>query len=571
MLNTMMTDQFPWLTAIVLLPLIASLAIPVLPDKNGKLVRWYALGVGIADLALMCYVFWNHYDANNATFQLVEKYAWVPQLGINWAVSVDGLSVPLVLLAGLVTTLSIFAAWQVNVKPRLFYFLMLVLYSAQIGVFVAQDLLLFFIMWEIELVPVYLLVSIWGGQRRNYAAIKFLLYTAAASIFILVAALAMAFYGGYTTFDMAELMTKHLPLALELPLYAGLLIAFGVKLAIFPLHTWLPDAHGEASAPVSMILAGVLLKMGGYGLIRLNMEMLSDAHVYFAPVLAILGVVNIIYGALNSLAQPNMKRRLAYSSVSHMGFVLLGIASFTDLGVSGAVLQMVSHGLIAAVLFFLAGVTYDRTHTMALKELGGLGQVMPRVFALFTISAMASLALPGMSGFASELAVFVGMTSSDIYSSTFRTLTVFLAAVGVILTPIYLLSMLRQVFYNSGAALSCDVNPSCDLTDTELKQQGNQEAVCFGTNCVLPANAVFSDAKPREIFIAACFLLPIIGIGLYPKLAMQVYDVKTVAVNADVHQSYIQIAQEHPQIYASKFLAPRFSEPQTPSVLGIVE
>ncbi|MBD0390279.1 MAG: NADH-quinone oxidoreductase subunit M, partial [Nostoc sp. C3-bin3] len=269
----MMPDQFPWLTAIILLPLVASLAIPVLPDKDGNRVRWYALGVGIADFVLMCYAFWKNYDASSATFQLVEKYDWLPQLGLSWAVSVDGLSVPLVLLAGLVTTLSIFAAWQVDYKPRLFYFLMLVLYSAQIGVFVAQDLLLLFIMWELELVPVYLLVSIWGGSKRRYAATKFLLYTAAASIFILVAALGMAFYGdGNITFDMVELAMKDYPLALELPLYAGLLIAFGVKLAVFPLHTWLPDAHGEASAPVSMILAGVLLKMGGYGLIRLNLE-----------------------------------------------------------------------------------------------------------------------------------------------------------------------------------------------------------------------------------------------------------------------------------------------------------
>jgi len=568
----MIADRFPWLTAIVLLPLVASLLIPVLPDKEGKRVRWYALGVGIADFVLMCYTFWKHYDTSSATFQLVEKYAWVPQLGLSWAVSVDGLSVPLVLLAGLVTTLSIFAAWQVDLKPRLFYFLMLVLYSAQIGVFVAQDVLLLFIMWEVELIPVYLLVSIWGGQKRQYAATKFLLYTAAASIFILVAGLAMALYGGGNiSFDMVELGMKDYPLGLELLLYAGLLIAFGVKLAVFPLHTWLPDAHGEASSPVSMILAGVLLKMGGYGLIRLNLELLSDAHVYFAPLLAMLGVVNIIYGAFNSFAQTNMKRRLAYSSVSHMGFVLLGIASFTDLGINGAMLQMISHGLIASVLFFLAGVTYDRTHTMAMKEMGGIGQAMPKVFALFTISAMASLALPGMSGFASELSVFVGVTTSDIYGSTFRTVTVFLASVGVILTPIYLLSMLRQVFYNSGAVPTCDITPSCDITDADLQNQGDQEAVCFGTNCVLPAEAEFDDARPREVFIAACFLVLIIGIGIYPKMAMQVYDVKTVAVNAQVRQSYTEIAQGNPQIYAKGFLVPQIAESEVVPVLGIVK
>ena len=560
-----MAEHFPWLTAIVLLPLLASLLIPVLPDKDGKTVRWYALGVGIADFFLMCYAFWQNYDASSASFQLSESYAWVPQLGFNWAVSVDGLSVPLVLLAGFVTTLAMFSAWQVDRRPRLFYFLMLVLYSAQIGVFVAQDLMLFFIMWEVELVPVYLLVNIWGGQKRRYAATKFILYTAAASIFILVAAIAMALYGGdNVTFDIAALATKDFSLGLELLLYAGLLIAFGVKLAIFPLHTWLPDAHGEASAPVSMILAGVLLKMGGYGLIRLNLELLSDAHIYFAPVLAILGVVNIIYGALNSFAQTHMKRRLAYSSVSHMGFVLLGIASFTDLGINGAMLQMISHGLIASVLFFLAGVTYDRTHTMKMDEMGGIGQAMPKVFALSTMGAMASLALPGMSGFVSELSILIGAATSDIYSSTFCTVTVFLASVGIILTPIYLLDLLKQVFYGKGKV-------TCDIGNSKYENQEAEGVVCFGTDCVLPDEAIYRDASPREVFIAACFLVMIIGIGFYPKVAMQIYDVKTVAVNAQVRESYTQIAENNPGVYAKGLLTPRIAEAEVASVLGTLK
>ncbi|MCE2699044.1 MAG: NAD(P)H-quinone oxidoreductase subunit 4 [Nostocales cyanobacterium LE14-WE4] len=562
----MIAAQFPWLTAIVLFPLLASFVIPVLPDKDGKLVRWYALGIGIADFILMCYAFWQHYDASNAGFQLVENYVWMPQIGLNWAVSVDGISAPLVLLAGFVTTLAMFSAWQVDRRPKLFYFLMLVLYSAQVGVFVAQDLLLFFIMWEVELIPVYLLVCIWGGQRRRYAATKFLLYTAAASIFILVAALAMGLYGGgNVTFDIAELAQKEYPLTLQLLLYAGLLIAFGVKLAIFPLHTWLPDAHGEASSPVSMILAGVLLKMGGYGLIRLNLDLLADAHFYFAPVLVILGVVNIIYGALNSFAQTNMKRRLAYSSISHMGFVLIGIASFTDLGINGAMLQMISHGLIASVLFFLAGVTYDRSRTMVMSEMGGIGQAMPKVFALFTMGAMASLALPGMSGFVGELSVFVGITTSDVYTSTFCTVTVFLAAVGVILTPIYLLSMLRQVFYGSGAALICDIN------NAGLENQEDEGTACFGTDCLLPTETVYTDARPREVFIAACFLVLIIGIGFYPKVAMQMYDAKTVAVNAHVRQSYTIISQTNPRVYASGLLNPQIPATELTPVLGTLK
>jgi NAD(P)H-quinone oxidoreductase subunit 4 len=536
-----MIAQFPWLTTIIILPLVAALAIPLIPDKEGKTVRWYGLGVALTDFALMIYAFWQNYDFQSSAFQLIEKYPWIPQLGLNWSVAVDGLSMPLVLLTGLINTLAIFAAWKVTNKPRLFYGLMLALYSAQLGVFVAQDLLLFFLMWEIELVPVYLLISIWGGQKRRYAATKFILYTALASIFILVAAFAMAFSGDTVSFDMVTLGMKQYPRAFELLVYAGFLIAFGVKLPIFPLHTWLPDAHGEASAPGSMILAGVLLKMGGYALIRINMEMLTDAHVYFAPVLAVLGVVNIIYGACCAFAQTNLKRRLAYSSIAHMGFVLVGIASYTEIGMSGAVLQMISHGLIAASLFFLSGVTYERTHTLMMDQMGGIAKVMPKTFALFTAGAMASLALPGMSGFVGELMVFLGIASSDVYSSSFKIVVVLLSAVGVILTPIYLLSMLRQVFY------------------------GKQ-------NTELHLDAVVPDVKPRELFITACLLLPIIGIGFYPKLATQTYDAKTVEVAAHARQFLPVVAKQQPSsLYSTIITAPTLANSQVPSLVNIAD
>ncbi|MEH2351155.1 MAG: NAD(P)H-quinone oxidoreductase subunit 4 [Nostoc sp.] len=532
--------EFPWLTAIILLPLVAALAIPLIPDKEGRTVRWYGLGVAIADFALMICAFWYKYDFQSSTLQLVENYPWIPQLGLHWAVGVDGLSMPLLLLTGLINTLAIFAAWKVTTKPRLFYGLMLAMYSAQLGVFVAQDLLLFFLMWEIELVPVYLLICIWGGQNRRYAATKFILYTAAASIFILIAGFAMAFSGDTVTFDMATLGMKEYPKTLELLVYAGFLIAFGVKLPIFPLHTWLPDAHGEASAPGSMILAGVLLKMGGYALIRFNVEMLPNAHVTFAPVLAILGVVNIVYGACCAFAQTNLKRRLAYSSIAHMGFVLIGIASYTELGISGAVLQMVSHGLIAASLFFLSGVTYDRTHTLMMDKMGGMAKVMPKTFALFTIGSMASLALPGMSGFVGELMVFLGIATSDVYSSSFKIVVVLLSAVGVILTPIYLLSMLRQVFYG----------------------EQNQE---------LHLDAVISDVKPREIFITACLLLPIIGIGFYPKLATQTYDVKAVELAAHARQVLPVVAHQQPSsLYSRIFTAPTLATSEVESSINIL-
>ena len=307
---------------------------------------------------------------------------------------------------------------------------------------------------------------------------------------------------------MGLLAEKVYPLRLQILLYLAFLVAYAVKLPIIPLHTWLPDAHGEATAPVHMLLAGILLKMGGYALIRMNFGMLPDAHAYFAPILVILGCINIVYAALTSFAQRNLKRKIAYSSISHMGFVLIGIASFTNLGLSGAMLQMVSHGLIGASLFFLVGATYDRTHTLILEEMGGVGKKMPKIFAMFTTCSLASLALPGMSGFVAELMVFVGFATSDAYSFTFRLITVLLMAIGVILTPIYLLSMLREIFYGP-------------------------------ENKALVEHEVLVDAEPREVFIIACLLVPIIGFGFYPKLLTQIYDATTQSLNLRLNQVFV--------------------------------
>jgi NAD(P)H-quinone oxidoreductase subunit 4 len=499
-------DTFPWLTTTILFPILASLLIPIIPDKDGKTVRWYALIVGLIDFGLIVYMFYTGYDISDPGLQLVESYSWVSSLDLRWSVGADGLSMPLIILTGFITTLAILASWPVTLKPKLFYFLMLAMYGGQIGVFAVQDMLLFFLMWELELIPVYLLLSIWGGKKRLYAATKFILYTAGGSLFILVAALAMAFYGDTVTFDMRSLMDKDFSLKFQLLMYGAFLIAYAVKLPIFPLHTWLPDAHGEATAPVHMLLAGILLKMGGYALLRMNVQMLPDAHVYFAPILVILGVVNIIYAALTSFAQRNLKRKIAYSSISHMGFVLIGMASFTNLGLSGAILQMISHGLIGASLFFLVGATYDRTHTLILDEMGGVGKQMPKIFSMFTACSLASLALPGMSGFVAELMVFVGFATSDAYSFTFRVIIVILAAVGVILTPVYLLSMLREIFYGP-------------------------------ENKELTSHEVLIDAEPREVFIIACLLIPIIGVGFYPKMITQIYDATAQATTAVLRNS----------------------------------
>ena len=488
------STAFPWLSASILFPIAAALCIPFVPDKgDGKQVRWFALGVALITFLITVGGYLNGYDPSVEGLQMVERWQWLPDLGLAWSVGADGISMPLILLTSFITALAALAAWPVTFKPKLFYFLLLAMDGGQIAVFAVQDMLLFFLAWELELLPVYLLLAIWGGKKRQYAATKFILYTAGSSLFILIVGLAMAFHGGGApTFEYTALMAKDFSTKFQLFAYAGLLIAFGVKLPIVPLHTWLPDAHGEATAPVHMLLAGILLKMGGYALLRFNVQLLPEGHAQFAPLLVVLGVVNIIYAALTSFAQRNLKRKIAYSSISHMGFVLIGIGSFSDLGTSGAMLQMISHGLIGASLFFLVGATYDRTHTLQLDEMGGVGQKMRKMFALWTICSLASLALPGMSGFVSELMVFVGFVTSEAYALSFRIVMAVLAAVGVILTPIYLLSMLREIFFGK-------------------------------ENAELAAHSNLVDAEPREIYVISCLLVPIVGIGLYPRIMTDSY------------------------------------------------
>ena len=310
----------------------------------------------------------------------------------------------------------------------------------------------------------------------------------------------MALSGDSFTLNLTELAQRSPGGTFGLLCYLGFLVGFGVKLPMFPLHTWLPDAHGEANAPVSMLLAGVLLKMGGYALLRFNVQMLPEAHLVLAPALIILGIVNIIYGALNAFAQDNVKRRIACSSVSHMGFVLLGIGAVDALGLSGAMLQMVSHGLIAAAMFFTTGVFYERTKTLSIPNMGGLAKALPITFAFFLASSLASLALPGMSGFISEITVFLGVTSQESFTTFFRVTTIVLAAIGLVLTPIYLLSMSRRVF--------------------------------FGPR--IPALAFVQDMRPRELVIGLTLLVPTLVIGIWPRVAMDLYEASTDALASDL-------------------------------------
>jgi NAD(P)H-quinone oxidoreductase subunit 4 len=489
--------SFPWLSLIVLLPTAGALLMPLLPGdgSDARAPRTLALAVLAADFVLMLVAFSRHYDPTVAGLQLVERVSWVPAIGLEWSLAADGLSAPLVVLSGLVTLLTTAASWNIARKSKLYFALLLVQASAQALVFLSQDFLLFFLAWELELVPVYLLIAIWGGKQRQYAATKFILYTATASLLILVSGLALALNGPFT-FNLSDLAARSPGGTFGLLCYLGFLIGFGVKLPMFPLHTWLPDAHGEANAAVSMLLAGVLLKMGGYALLRFNVQLLPDAHVHLAPALIVLGIVNIVYGALNAFAQDNVKRRIACSSVSHMGFVLVGIGAIDALGISGAMLQMISHGLIAAAMFFVTGVFYERTETLSIPNMGGLAKALPITFAFFLASSLASLALPGMSGFVSEITVFLGVTSNDGFTVGFRVITIVLAAIGLVLTPVYLLSLCRRVF--------------------------------FGPR--IPALAITGDMKPRELLIGLTLLVPTLAIGFWPRLAIDFYEASTDAL-----------------------------------------
>nr|YP_010362245.1 NADH-plastoquinone oxidoreductase subunit 4 [Euphorbia neospinescens]UNS15956.1 NADH-plastoquinone oxidoreductase subunit 4 [Euphorbia neospinescens] len=391
-------NSFPWLTIFVVLPIAAGLLIFFFPHRGNKVIRWYTLYICIVELLLITYACSYYFQFEDPLIQLAEDSKWIPFFDLYWRLGIDGFSLGPILLTGFITTLATLAAWPITRDSRLFNFLMLAMYSAQIGLFSSQDLLLFFIMWELELLPVYLLLSMWGGKKRLYSATKFILYTAGGSVFLLMGTLGIALYGSNEpTFNFETSANQSYPVGLEIFFYIGFLIAFAVKSPIIPLHTWLPDTHGEAHYSTCMLLAGILLKMGAYGLIRINMELLPHAHSIFSPWLIIIGVMQIIYAASTSPGQRNLKKRIAYSSVSHMGFIIIGICSISDMGLNGAILQILSHGFIGAALFFLAGTGYDRIRRLYLDEMGGMAPLMPKLFTTFSILSLASLALPGMT------------------------------------------------------------------------------------------------------------------------------------------------------------------------------
>lgn len=431
---------------------------------------------------------WVGFDANDPGFQFAESHVWMPQLGIAFHFGVDGISILLVLLTTLLLPVVVLAAWRLNIEHiKSLHISLLLLTTGMIGTFVALDLFLFYVFWEITLIPMYFIIGVWGGPRRIYASVKFFLFTMAGSVLMLVAVLYLAWFHhqqtGIWTYNYLDLLTTAplLPvsgglLAPGLLVFAAFAVAFAVKVPIFPFHTWLPDAHVEAPSTGSVILAGVLLKMGGYGFIRFNRALLPDAWDLFTPLLVVLAVIGIIYGALIAMVQIDVKKLVAYSSVSHMGFVMLGLAAGTQASTQGAILQMVNHGLSTGGLFLVVGMLYQRRHTRMIADFGGLAGVIPLFTGVFLFVTLSSIGLPGLNGFVGEFLILGGSWS------VFPAAVVF-AGFGIILGAVYMLWMVQRVFWGP------------------LDNVANQS---------LP------DLSIREFFVMFPLLVLIVWIGVYP-------------------------------------------------------
>jgi len=470
------------LTLLTFFPLVGVLVILFMNSESKNAIRWVAMGTTLITFGLSLWVL-TLFKASNPELQLEAKYSWINVAGWNiyYYLAVDGLSILLVLLTTLLTPISVLSTWTAvedRVKDFMIFFLLLEV--GMLGVFLAQDLFLFYIFWEFTLVPMYFLIGLWGGPRRIYAAVKFFLYTMAGSILMLLAIIWLGNYGH--TFSLPELIAKGgIPANVQMWLFIAFAAAFAIKVPMWPLHSWLPDAHVEAPTAGSVILAGVLLKMGTYGFLRFNIPLFPTATVQAAPWIALLATIGIIYGAAVSYAQADVKKLVAYSSVSHLGFVMLGLFALNAQGVSGAILQMINHGLSTGALFLLIGMVYEQTHTRELKVYGGLWKIMPVFGTIMLISALSSMGLPGLNGFVGEFTILLGAFGSKAIGNPWYA---GISAIGVIMAAVYILYMFQKMF----------LGPAGEITkEHELK-----------------------DLNWREILTVTPLLILMFWIGLYP-------------------------------------------------------
>ena len=429
------SDHFPWLSVVTFAPLAGAVVLLLVPTSKVRAQRVWALLVTLATFGLSLGIL-GAYQGHEGGFQLVERAVWVRSLNFHYMLGVDGISLFMVLLTTFLMPAAVLVSWKIERQAKYYLVAFLVLETAMIGTFLALDLLLFFLFFEALLFPMYLIIGGWGSERRVYAAVKFFLFTMAGSAFLFLAILFLYFRAGsalgHNTFDVTELVQLSLPAVTARWLFLAFFVAFAVKVPLFPLHTWLPDAHTEAPTAGSLILAAVLLKIGAYGLIRFNLTLFPEASNYFRTFVLVLALIGIVYGAVVALIQTDVKRLVAYSSVSHLGFVVLGTFVFTNQGMSGGVLQMVNHGLSTGALFLLVGMLYERTHTRDLGKMGGLAGPMPALAGVFLFVALSSVGLPGLNGFVGEFLILLGaFVASKIYA--------FIAVTAVVLAAVYLL------------------------------------------------------------------------------------------------------------------------------------
>jgi NADH-quinone oxidoreductase subunit M len=494
---------FPILSLITFLPLagVAVIGFMLRGDDaaNAQNARWTALWTSLVTF-LISLVLWFRFNPAESGFQFQESVAWLPEYGAGYRMGVDGISVLFVLLSTALTPVCILASWDsIRVRVREYMIAFLVLETMMVGMFAATDFLVFYMFFEAVLIPMYIIIGVWGGPRRVYASLKFFLFTFAGSVLMLLALLFMWKQAGTT--DITVLLKTPFTAQMQFWLFLAFFASFAVKVPMWPVHTWLPDAHVEAPTAGSVILAGVLLKMGAYGFLRFSVPMLPEAAQYFAPFMFTLGVVAVIYTSLVALAQEDMKKLIAYSSIAHMGVVVIGIFTFNQQGLDGALFQMLSHGIVSAALFLCVGVIYDRIHTREIARYGGLGDRMPAYALVFMLFTMASIGLPGTSGFVGEFLVLVGAFKVNFWLSL-------LGSLGMILGAAYMLYLYRRIIFGT-------------ITKDDLK--------------------AILDLSPREIAIFAPLMLLTLWMGVYPSSFTNVFDATTGAM-VQSHEQAMRVA-----------------------------